>query len=246
MTDTTINSGLTHYITWLKAHEKLVIISLGAWLVFHFYGDVLNAWVLHDKLQVAAQQQIAQAALQKTTADSQANLQLLQQLADLKVQYAALSTQMQITMQNRSQQTIDQKKKNDVSTSSEVASRTAEVLRTGPQAVQATDSGSLTFTLEAAHVNINALEDGFQAKLDVVDLNKQLAVCNVVNQKQDETITGVRKELTDEKESHTQDVKLERENTRLAKDEGKKQFRKGFKIGAILGFFGGLFAGHYI
>ena len=228
---------LTHYLAWFKAHERILIIGLGVWLTFHFYGDILNVWTEHDKRQITAQTQIAQAAQQKTQSDTQQNAQLLQQLADLKLQYATLSAQLQASIQKRAQQTQEQKKINDTSTSSEIAVRTSDILRVEPQSITTdANTGSLTFNETVSHVNVNALEDGARAEADVIDLNKQLAVCIAVEAKQDETITGVRKELSDEKTSHQADVKLEQENTKLAKDEGKKQFHRGFKWGFITGF----------
>jgi hypothetical protein len=215
--------------------------------VFHFYGDILNVYTEHDKRKIASDQIVAIDAHQKTQADSQANTQLLQQLADLKLQQATLSAQLQASMAQRAKDTNVQKKKNDSSTSSEVATRTSEILRVSEQEVVSTTDGSaVTFTASAAHTNVNALEGGKQAELDKIDLSKQLAACSAVGVKQDETITGVRKELSDEKTSHMADVKLEQANTKLAVDNGKKQFRKGLKWGAILGFIGGVVTMHYL
>lgn len=224
------------YITWLKAHEKLIIICVSAFLVFHFYGSVLNTWTEHDKRQIAAQEQIALITQQKVQVDTQANAQLFQQLADLKLQYLSLSAQLQQTMQKRAQQTQEQKKKNESSTPSEIASRTIEILHVQPNDIIANGSdNTLIFSAAASHVNVNALEDGVKAEADVIDLNKQLVSCTLVTAKQDETITGVRKELSDEKVSHIADVTLEQGKTKLAVDEGKKQFRKGFKWGIVTG-----------
>ncbi len=242
MTDTNLHPILTNYIAWIKAHEKLLAIVLGAFLVFHFYGSIVDAWVEHDRSKIAVQLQAVEISRQKTQADSQQNIQLLQQLADLKLQYSTLSAQVQVSMQNRAQKTKEQKKIDDTSTAVQIASRFSEILRLQSKEVNPNPDGSITFTESGAHTNINALEDGVQAKADVVELTHQVAVCAVLTAKQDETITGVRKELTDEKVSHKADVKLEQDNTQLAKDDGKKQFRKGFKWGAITGFVGGILA----
>lgn len=242
--ETTLHPVLTNYIAWIKAHEKLLIIVLGAFLVFHFYGDVLNVWTEHDKRQVAVQQFVAQTAQQKAQADSQQNVLLLQQVADLKLQYATLAAQNQANRIKRTQGTQDQKNKNDVSTPLEIAARIMKILGTTSMEgdIVANPDNSVTFNQAAIHADVNALEDGIQAKADVIDLTHQVAVCAVVTATQDAALTGVRKELTDEKQSHKEDVKLERDNTQLAKDEGKKQFRKGFKWGAITGFVGGILA----
>jgi hypothetical protein len=246
MTDTP-NTILTSYITWIKAHERLLIVLIGAFLVFHFYGDVLNAWSEHDKRQIAAQQAIALSAQQKTALDTQANTQLSQQLSDLRSQYSGLSKQIQLASAKRTQDVISQEKQNDASTSAQIAARTATIIRVEPQEITANSSdGTITFTSAAAHVNINQLEDGIKAEADVLDLNKQIGACTALSAKQDDAIAGINKQLSDEKLSHQADVKLEQANTQLAKVEGKRQFRKGLKIGAIVGFIGGLVTFHYL
>jgi len=227
--------NLDAYLKWFKAHEKLIIIALGAWLAFHFYGDILNAWVDHDKRNVALQTTIAQAAAQKVQSDTTANQQLVQQLTELKTQYAALSSQVAVSMQKRQQDTQEQKKKNDNSTSSEVAIRTATLLRVDPKEINADATEAVLFSSAAAHANINALEDGISAAANVLDLNKKLVACEAVSKKQDETITGAQSALVDEKASHQADNKLNQKEIQLAKDEGKKQFRRGFKWGFITG-----------
>jgi hypothetical protein len=247
MTDTPTPATLTKYITWFKAHERLFIILVGAYLVFHFYGDVLNTYTDHDKRKIASDQAVAIDAHNKSLADSQEHEQLIQQLADLKLQQATLSAQLQASMAQRAKDTNAQKKTNDNSTSSEVAARTADILRVSQQEIVSTTDGStIAFTASAAHTNVNALEGGAQAEADVTDLNKQLAVCTAVSAKQDETIAQDQKNLTDEKASHAADVALEQGKTKLAVDNGKKKFHKGLKWGAILGFIGGVVTMHYL
>jgi hypothetical protein len=226
---------LDNYIKWLKAHERLVIISLAVWFGFHFYGDILNAWVGHDQRRVAADTTIAQVAAQKSQADSQANAQLLQQLSDLKLQYATLSAQVTASSQQRQQQTTNQKKQNDSATIPAIAQRTVEILRVDPKEITVATDGSLDFSASAAHINVNALEDGINAAADSLDLRKQIVMCSTLNGKQEETIAGIQKELADEKISHKADVVKEQDNTKLAVAEGKKQFRRGFKWGFITG-----------
>jgi hypothetical protein len=163
------------------------------------------------------------------------------------LQQETLSAKLQASVAQRAKDTNAWKKKNDNSTSSDVAARTADILRVQQTEITADAvQGTLTFSQAAGHTNVNALEDGKQAEADVKDLDKQLAVCTEVTVKQDETITGVRTELSDEKVSHTADVKLEQAKTQLEKDNGKKQFRKGFKWGAITGFIGGIITFHYL
>jgi len=240
-----MNMTIEKWIQFIKAHEKLIIVCLGVWFAFHLYGDVLNSWIDHDKRNIALQTTVAQTAAQKTEADSVQNQQLAQQLADMKLQYATLSAQLTASMQVRAVATQTQKQKNDQSTPSVVASRITDILHVGPnQVVSNVGDDGLTFTAAAAHVNVNALEDGLKAEADVLDLNKQLAGCIAINKIEEDTTVGVRKELADEKLSHIADVKLEQDKTKLAVDNGKKQFRKGFIFGFVTGFVGGIITGH--
>ena len=225
MTDTTqpeLHPHLTHYIAWVKAHEKLLVIILGAWLAFHFFGSALTAWVKHDE-------RLANIAQRKVELDATANTQLTQEVADLKQQLAAVLAQTQANMRQRQKETDDQKKHNDNSTSSEVAQRTVLLLHIPQEQVTAsTIDQSLTFTSAAAHTNVNALEDGAKAQADVNDLNKQVAACTAVVKKDDELIAGLNTQIADEQKSHKADVALEQAKT-------KKAWRNGFKWGFVTG-----------
>ncbi|VVB52887.1 Uncharacterised protein [uncultured archaeon] len=240
-----LHPALTHYIAWIKAHEKLLIIVLAAFLTFHFYGKVLDLWDKHDQRQTEIQKQVADTAAKKVEVDATANQQLLSQLADLKQQYALTQAQLQSVISQRTKDTNDQKKKNDASTSSEVATRIIQLLRLQPQDVTASPiDGTLVFTPSAGHADVNAIEDGVKAQADVLDLNKQVAACTTVTKKQDETISGLQVQITDEKTSHTADVKLKNDEIAQLKVEKKKAWISGFKWGAIAGFIGGVVTLH--
>lgn len=232
MTDTPQASS---YLAWFKAHERLIIIILAASLVYHIYGSAVNTWIDHDKRSLTAQTQIAQLAQQKTVEDQQQNQQLLQQLSDLKVQYASLSGQLKLAEAQREQQTTQQKQKNDQSDTAQIAVRIAQLLRVQPQELTYTDvDGSLTMSPAAAHSDVNALEDATAALAEVGDLNKQVAACAAVSQKQDTTIAGLQGQLRDEQTSHAADLKKDQDQIQLAKDEGKKKFRSGLKWGSAV------------
>jgi len=220
--DDKLHPVLTHYIAWIKAHEKLLIIVLGAWLAFHFYGSVLSVWDKHD-------QRLADIAQKKVELDANVNTQLAQQLADLKQQLAVVSAQAQASIQQRAKDTDEQKQKNNNATPSEVASRTVLLLHIQPQEVTENKlDGTLVFSGSAAHSNVNALEDGAKAEQDVNDLNKQLNACTAVVKKDDDLVAGLNTQLVDEKKSHIADVNEEKVKT-------KKAWRNGFKWGYIAG-----------
>lgn len=232
MTD--LHPILAGYIAWIKAHEKLVALGLGAFLIFHLYGGVLNLWERHDQRNFTIAQTTAQVAQQKVQTDNQQNQQLLQQLADIQAQYAALKVQLQTSLNKRQEVTVEQKQKDDQSTLTELAGRITTILRAQPKEIVADASGStVTMSSSAAHADVNALEDGLQAEADKLDIDKQLTVCNTVVDQQGKSITGLQGQLKDEQTSHLADVKKDAEQLQIAKDEQKKEFRKGFKWGSI-------------
>src|ERR1700687_5412530 len=88
--------GVSVWATFVKAHEKLLIIVLGAFLAFHFYSKGLDAWIQHDQRNA-------------TAANTQAK-SLETQLATLQAQNVQLSARIDQAMQQRAIQTIIQKK----------------------------------------------------------------------------------------------------------------------------------------
>lgn len=225
MTDT-LHPILTHYIAWLKSHEKVLIIVLGAWLAFHFYGSGLNAWIEHDKRN-------ATIAQQKVQNDSTANQQLTQQVADLKQQLATLSAQAQARQQERIVVVQQQKEKIQQAPPSELAASIAGLINVPPAEVTATAEGQIQLTQDAAKADATQLIDGHAAQDELVDVKSELVACSAVTKKDDDLITGLNTQLKDEQASHKADVNLE-------KAKAKKAWLSGFKWGAIAGFVGGV------
>src|ERR1700675_3613253 len=91
--------GVGIYVTWLKAHEKIVLIAVAAFLAFHMYSKGIDAWTAHDQRTA-------------TAANTQAK-SLETQLATLQAQNVQLSARIDQAMQQRAIQTIIQKKADD-------------------------------------------------------------------------------------------------------------------------------------
>jgi hypothetical protein len=203
---------LDTYLKWFKAHERFLIIVLAAVLVFHIWGSALQAWVDHDKRIATVadtQSQAAETALaQQVTVTNALNARI-----DGLMHQRALDTQKQIQIDNAAK-------------ASAVATRIADLLKVKPEEITATPDNTLILSNDAAHTDVNALEDLQQANADVLDLSTKLGACNVLSDRKDTA-------LTTEKQAHVDDVKLEQAKT-------KKAFWHGFKWGAITGFIGGV------
>ena len=207
--------GVGIYVTWLKAHEKIVLIAVAAFLAFHMYSKGLDAWVQHDQRNA-------------TAANTQAK-SLETQLATLQAQNVQLSARIDQAMQQRAIQTVIQKKADDNLEPVALAARIQTQLGVGRVKYDTSTMpvvGELVFSNDASHKVARDEDDLQQAKADVVDLNTKLISCQGVN------VVGD-KALTAEKTAHADDVKL-------LKAEAHRSWLRGFKWGVITGFVGGL------
>lgn len=209
---------LLTYLTWFKAHERFLVIVLAAVLVIHLWGSALQAWVNHDK--------------QKASLATEANRQAQSQLEVQTKSTLALNARIDDLMRQRAVDTQKQKRIDDAAKASEVASRIVDLLKVKPEEVTVSPAdNTLVLSNQAAHEDVNALEDLQQSRADVLDLSTKLGACTALSDQKDTA-------LDTEKKSHVADVNLE-------KDKVKKAFWKGFKFGAITGFIGGV-AAHFI
>lgn len=215
-----IHPILSNYVAWIKAHERVLIIVLGTWLAFHFYGSGLNAWIEHDKRNAAISQY-------KVQTDATANQQLTQQVADLKQQLATLSTQAQARQQERVVYVEQQKTKNNAAQPTELAQTTANLLKVDQSEITVLDD-KLLFSNAASHINVNALVDFQAAQAQLKDVQAVSTACQSTLIGEYKLEGGLRAELADEKKSHRDDVAT-------LKKEKQSMFMKGLKWGAAIG-----------
>jgi hypothetical protein len=208
------------YMTWFKAHERLIIIAAGAYLLLHFYDRGLSAWQQHD-------QTVAMAAGKQVTTDTALNKGLTDQLAQLKsnadAKTAALDAEIkQTTLSLQKQQAQDAQ-----ATQQQILDRWKLLLPMKPGAVQTSGMNDI-LTADAANQTVQALERIPVLEMQAADLNIKILLDDQIIGKQDDLITGLNHQLIDEHASHVADVNLE-------KVKAKKSFVKGLKIGFIAG-----------
>lgn len=237
--DTQLHPVLSHYIAWLKAHERLVIIVGLIFLGAHFYTKGFDYLAKRDQTQAQIAKDNAQSALKTLEQSDQTNKQLQQQLAELKQSSAIQYAKLQAQIAKRDQQNQQQKQINDNLALPELAKRWEEIVNIPQDAIlPSADRLHLEITQEAAHKTVNQLEDGRTCKLDLQ--NTQLLLSdsqNLVNRTQ-QALDGANGEiavskiaLKTEQGSHSADVtELKRKN--------KTAWLHGFKWGVIVGVAG--------
>lgn len=239
-----IKTTLESYITWFKAHERLVILLAAGFFAVHFYGKGLDYLIKHDQTQAQIAATAAQAAAGKVTVDDTANKLLLVQLQALQQQVEATNVRLDQAMRDRATATANQKHVDDQSNSAQLAARIHTLLGVGTIQVETQGANlpdRLTYSIDAAHADADNLEDLQQAKADVKDLNTKLDGCKVVTGKQADTITGLNTQIADGNNALVTEQTSHKKDINELKMEKKKAWLNGFKWGVITGFLGSLF-----
>lgn len=213
------------YLTWVKTHEKLIIIAVLALLSLHVYDSARQAYVDHLKRQDDVAAQTAQAS-------SLQNIQTQEQLADLRKQVDATNVALKAAEAQRAIDTRKQKQADDALAGQQLATRLQALLAVNPgDVIWSPVQGNLTFSLPAAHDVADVVDDKNKLAADVQDLQTQIKGDESVIVKQTDAIVSANLALADEKNFHQKDVNL-------LKGEMHGQWLKGFKWGVITGAVG--------
>jgi hypothetical protein len=213
------------YITWIKTHERILIIAALVLFGLHVWNTAQQAWVDHDK-------RLAETAREAAQISSLQSAQVQEQLADLKKQVDIANANLKAAEAQRAIDTQKQKQADDALAGAQLAARLQTLLSVTPQDVTWSPiQGNLTFSLPAAHDVADVVEDKNKLAADVQGLQAELKNDNSVLIKQTDAIVSANVALADEKTSHEKDVNL-------LKAQSHGQWLKGFKWGMIAGTVG--------
>ena len=223
--------ALSSYVTFIRAHEKLLIIALSGFLIFHFYGAALNAWIHHDDTLAAI------AATQVKT-DTTQTVALQQQVTLLQQQVAASNAALIAAIKTRNTQTQQQQQIDKTLPLPALASRWESLAQLQPTDINSTTvPGQLVVSDAGSRATVQLLEEVPTLQANVKAEQTEIDNDQLIITKQGALIMQLNKDLTDEKASHVADVKLE-------KAKGKRSFIRGLKIGFGIGFIAGAYIGH--
>ena len=222
---------LQNWIALFKAHEKFLTIALVLAFLFHFYSKGIDAFIGHESTK-------AQAAAVVVKTDDAATKDLTNQLADLKAQVATQTFAIAKDIQQRNQATTKQQAIDKTLAPPALATRWLQQLKL-TSGIDPTTGQQFAVSQDAAVSTVVALEEIPALTANVAALQTELNNDTTIINKQQDLIGKLNTDLTDEKKSHVADVNLE-------KAKAKRSFLRGFKVGAVAGFVGGLFIGHKI
>lgn len=240
------------WVTFVKGHEKFLVIVLGAALAFHFYSKAITAWDQHEqRLDNVAQQQVI-ATQQKVDSDAAVNKQLADQLAQLKDQFARSEASLRAQIAAETAALRNRTAQDNALPMPQLAQRWSTLLNLQPGNVWATIdtppgtvlTNDITLTPDAAHATVAELEKVPVLTQQLEQTNTNLTGCKVVAAKQDTVIAGLNTQIADSNTALTAEKTARADDAKLAAAKQRKSWIKGFKVGAIVGFVAGVFAGH--
>lgn len=220
--------------TFLKAHERLIILALVLAVGVHFYGKVAQAWLEHEQTVVTVSHDTLQAQVQQNSVSNQQTLDALKQYEQLAGQLATANAQFVQNQVQRNKQTVVQQNADQQMSPSDLAQRLTSLLNLSPDEIAASGSGLLS-TLPAAQATAQQLEEvpTLQANLKdqtqaSTNLQQQLDSLSTVNGDQQGQIIGLNKQLVDQAAACVADKKV-------LQTQVKRSFWRGFKYGFVTG-----------
>lgn len=233
------------YISFIKAHERLVLI-LGILVLLFVLG---NKYIDHK----VNSDQVAAALAQQTLAQQiEVNKQLAAQVSQMQGQYNAIiasvtqqNALMASAMSKRDQSLKTQINANNTASVSDLAGRW-KALAPVSDSDLVVNGNNITLTEPGVRATVNTLEQVPVLQADLSDQKKisenQTTVINQANtliEGQKTQIAGLNTQIADKDIACKKQVQEE-------KDKGKKKWFSGFKIGFVTGFISGFAGGHYL
>ncbi len=247
-------------LTFLKAHENLLITVIVCIALLWGVSKGLSAWQAHDQMQlnqlekqvaddktqlVQASQNVAEVKAQ-ATADKAASAQMV---AAMAAQNTALNT----AIQNRDKQTQTQQQ-TDLHASIPALSQRFMTLVPGINPADmkvAPDAKTVTIGQDTAEKTVAQLElvpqltqDNKDLQTEIKNMQGELASVQGYNTVLEGVVAAEDKQVALLEKAATDSDKACDARVEVEKVKGKRSFFRGLKIGVVVGFLGGLFAGH--
>ena len=217
----TLETLLGHWYTFVKAHEKIIVVAIAGLLLWHFGDKAFDAYTKHLTDQ--------QAAINKQIVDvEKTNAALVAKLDQLKTTVDAQAKVSQAKIVAAKQKLVEAQKIDAALPLPALSKHWEDLLVLTPGSITPEPSGTVSVTTDAAHATVNELEKIEPLTIELAATQEQLAGCTVVRAQQDSVITGLNTNLDLQKQGRAADAKV-------AADAQKKSYLKGLKHGIIIG-----------
>jgi hypothetical protein len=208
-------------INLVKAHERLIIVGIAALVLLHFGDKGYDAL----KAYHASQAKLSQ---QELVLKAKASQDVQQQLAQMQAENAANTARLEAEIANSKQKVIIQQKKDAALPPTELSAKWADQVNTPRANITPQPNGTIAVTVDAAHATVNELDKIPGLNDQLTATQEELKGCVKVSAEKDVAFTAKDAELTADKKARVEDAKV-------AKDEARHQYWRGFKHGFIVG-----------
>jgi hypothetical protein len=237
-----VPSILSHWLTFVKGHERLILIVVGAFLLFHFYGSGLTAWVEHDK-------RLADASAQQVKTDQTQTQSIVDKLAaDEKTWFQQNAAQQAVIVQltnsivQRDKTTATQIQHDATLSAVDAAQRIALQTRAQVGEVVA-QNDNVILDLTTSRAVVASLDQLPTVQADLADTQKQLASETAVAANLQNNISGQEALIAAMKTQATDADKSCKVNISLLKAQARRNKFRWFGAGYVLGLVSAHFIG---
>lgn len=221
MTLQSLETLIGHWITLIKAHEKLLVALLVAFVAVHYGDKAYDAYGQYLKTKQSVDNQKI-ATLEKQNDDNAKNLQAL--IADVNSRFQADEAKIV----NAKNVIVVQQQKNNQMAPPELYTHWQTDLALPEDSIKPQADGTAIVSLDAAHATVNEIDKVAPLTEQLIATQDELKGCTDVRVAQSTQIDGLNKEITAEKQGRADDAKV-------AKVEQRKAWRRGFKWGFGIG-----------
>lgn len=238
--EATVKTDISKLSTYLKAHEKLIILVLCLAAGIYAYQKAAGLIELHDQRVSDTARATLQAQVDTVKAQATVNAAAAQQYQQLAAQLAQSNASLASAIAQRNIITVKQQATDRTLAPADLAIRWAGLLHAPASDVQATPSG-ITVTSPVATETVVALDSipGLEANLadeKTIAANGQTQITNLagLNSGLNKQIDGLNVELIDQSKACTADKNLLIAKARKSK---LKWFGAGFVAGVATRLF---------
>jgi septal ring factor EnvC (AmiA/AmiB activator) len=244
-TTTTTPTTTIATTSWLKTHERLIIVAL--FLLAGYFG--LNHYLNNAAAASETRAKTAEAAL---VSQQTQNTQLAAQSASVLAQYQAMVTALSAqnsslaaAAASRQVSVVAQQKTDATLPVADLANR-LKTLGNAPEGSVSTLGNQIDLTSPGAVAITQTLETIPALTSDLKDTQAALGATQAAQAKADEVIADQTKQITGLNLASVDQTKACTAQVAAVKAEGRKNSMKWFKRGFGLGFLSGLLAGHAV
>lgn len=219
-----IETVIGHWVTIIKAHERILLALILAFVLIHYadkaydaYGNHLKATTVADNAHIAE--------IEKNNAKTEAELSQLKATVDAnaKISDAKIAASKS--------KLVEVQKVDAALPLPELSKHWEDMFKMSPGSITPQPNGTVAVTTDAAHTTVARLEEADALEEQLSAVSDKLKGSEDVRAKQETDITGLKADVAAEKKGRADDAKQAQHDIHHA-------YLRGLKHGIIIGVTG--------